>query len=202
MARLRSEPESVGGGGARTWRGHGRPPRAELPDGARYDDPLTDADQGGPERRRVHAWEIHQERLAAQRQEELGILRQVTQSLGGIFSALTDPPIDDVLFAGSITIGPAGGTDAFEQLDFKQQTAFVAIFNYQDAPLWLIEGGFTGGAPGPGAGRFQIQPFEARGVPLRGSSISIWIGTAPESGPTCDLAVYARPQSAFSAAIA
>ncbi len=196
------EPESVGGGGARTWRGRGRAPRAELPGGERYDPPLTDAEQGGPSRRRVHAWEIHQDRLAAERQEELSILRQVTQSLGGIFSALTDPPIDDVLFAGSIIIGPPGRTDAYAQLDFKQATAFVAIFNYQDVPLWLIEGGFTGGTPGTGAGRFQIQPGEARGVPLRGESVTVWIATAIESGPTCDLAVYARGGAPFSAVIA
>ena len=191
--------ESVGGGPVRTWRGRGRAPAPG------YEPPISNEAQGGePPRRRPHSWEIHQEELERRRQEELGFLRQMTQSLGGIFSALTNPPIDDVLFAGSVQIGPPGGANAYRQLDFRQETAFVAIFNYQTVPLWLIEGGYTGGdgPPGIGAGRFQIQPSEARGVPIRGESITLWIATAPDSGPTCDLAVYARPQSAFSAAIA
>ena len=150
----------------------------------------------------MHAWEIHQERLARAAQAELGLLDQMLASLGGIFDALTNPPANDVLFAGSLAILPPGGTDAYAQLDFKQDTAYVAIFNYQDLPLWLIEGGYTGGgAPGIGAGRFQIQPGESRGVPMKGSSITVWIAAAPESGPTCDLAVYARPRSAFSSAL-
>jgi hypothetical protein len=190
--------ESVGGAPVRTWRGRGRPPAPG------YEPPLSNEAQGGePPTPRARAWQIHEARERAEWQRQLGLLEQVTQSLGGIFSALTAPPIDDVLFAGSVAIEPPGGSNAYKQLDFRQETAFVAIFNYQTIPVWVLEGGYTGGdgPPGLGAGRFQIQGGEARGVPIRGESLTLWIATAPASGPTCDLAVYARGGAPFSAAI-
>lgn len=171
------------------------------PGGPEYDAGLSDAAQGGTTPRRERSWEIHERRQAEHNDLVVSLLQQIARSMGGVFSTLTNPPANDVLFAGSIVVDPAGGTDAYEQLDFKQDAAYVAIFNYSASVLWLIEGGYGGGNPGTGAGRFQIQPGESRGVPMKGSTITVLAVTAPESGPTCDLVVYARPKGAFSSAL-
>lgn len=183
--------------GASVFRGRGRGPQPG------YDAPLSNAEQGGEPRRRERAWEIHERRQDEQDKVFLHLFEQMVASLGGIFNVLTNPPIDDVLFAGSVVIGTAAAAaNAVRTFNFKQPSAYVAIFNYSTQAIWIIEGTFEGGhAPGPGPGRFQIQAGESRGVPLRGGAVSLFIAASPAPAPACDLAIYARPARAFGGVI-
>lgn len=144
--------------------------------------------------RRQHSWEIHEQRLEDERKQLLSVLAQIAASTGGTFSALTNPPENDVLFAGVVLLGATG---VWED-EWKQPCASVFAMDLNSMGPYLVtqQAPPDGSAsPRQGAGSFQVLQNVAMTFPMRSNSIAI-VGPA---GGMLNVAVFARPQTAFAA---
>ncbi len=187
------------GAGVSSWRGRGR-----LHGAPGFDAPLTSGQQNDvPERRRIHAWEVHQERLARAADAQLQMLDQLLASIGGLTSALTKPPSSDVLFSGTLALRltPAGTYGA--TLEFKQPLAYVAVYDVNGVgPVTIVDSASSFDAPTNGPGVFVIGQGIAMGFPLRANALTFVTSTdlSAESDvpPYLPVAVFSRPREPFA----
>jgi len=182
--------------GVNVWRARrGRGPSGG-PGGEQYDAPLTNADQGGPERRREASWEIHQRRQFEQHQELVGLLSQAVASIGGLFDALTKAPESDVLFSGSVLMKETDVDTYNAEIEVRQPAAYVAVFDANGVgPITVSDSTSSASAPSHGPGVMIVPKYGAVGFPLRANAVRIMSAGAG----VLSVVVLARPVPPFGA---
>jgi hypothetical protein len=142
----------------------------------------TRPDPGKPTPR----WE--QKRIEQQQQATgaMQVLQQLEQHLGGIFSQIKAPPMNDVIYTGARII-PASGEDI---LNVPVAISAYTIANL--SPFQLTAGSSSGNAQSPaaGIGVKRFPPGMFRTVAARGNGV----GVRGPAGASYDLTVYQRPR--------
>ncbi len=146
-----------------------------------------------PAAKRERSWDKMREREAQEELEFRTTMLQMSQSIGGIFSLLKAPPINDVLASMSGVIGADGNGKAFFTRTFSQSFSSVFFENISASELVVAAGPPSpdGNAPGRSQGVFWVPAGYYRVVPLRGTAFTIY----GPIGSNFDITVYARPQT-------
>ena len=117
------------------------------------------------------------------------LLAQIEAHLGGIFSALKAPPLNDVLGQTAVVL-PASGVWS---RSWPQPFSSVSVANLGAQPITVTQANSLG-APSEGPGVAVVAGGYSRVVALRGTELVIW---GPPGTPL-DVTVYARPREPSS----
>jgi hypothetical protein len=150
---------------------------------------LRDAPDAPKPHRDLTGWKARQYERDQAAAGAGALLAQMEAHLGGIFSALKAPPVNDVL-GQTAAIIPASGVWS---RSWPQAFASVSVANLGAAPITVTQANSIN-APSEGPGVAIVAGGYSRVVALRGTELAIW---GPPGTPL-DVTVYARPREPSS----
>jgi hypothetical protein len=120
--------------------------------------------------------------------EQQAVLEQIEAHAGGLVSAMKAAAKGDVLYQGTVMIGPAGEWTLGWPVEFQA----ISIANTSTTSLTVLAGPPTGSGapPNVGAGQFLLPAGIMRTAALRGHAVTVY-GAA---GTLFDVALYSRPR--------
>jgi hypothetical protein len=155
-----------------------------------------DLDPDGPvptQHRRPKGWEDRARQREQSNAEVMGLFRQMTMHLGGIFENTQAAPRNDVLAQMTQNI-PANG---MLNKGWKQLAQSVTVANFGPGILTVTMQGEQSQAPSVGSGVEIVPPGVERTLQLRGNQLTIF----GLPGTSVGLVAYARPRAPHAAPV-